>query len=184
MCRPQQALLLCAKEKLHAEPESLNFYKAQESIAPAYIAWRAGTTTLFLLASYFLAPIDCLKNPAQEWFQTTRDDRKPSCSLCSSYTSVPLCDRLLWHWTTQWMASFFLPKHGETRRRKPSQRSSLSISNGHQLWNWGCNFWFPHYFFFTAATRSKWRALLWSPHVSLSMMLSTSLPHCKSLQFV
>jgi hypothetical protein len=32
-----------------------------ESILPAYVAWRAGTTTLFLVLSRFLAPIDCLK---------------------------------------------------------------------------------------------------------------------------
>ena len=29
----------------------LNFYGAQESIPPAFVAWRAGTTTLFLLGS-------------------------------------------------------------------------------------------------------------------------------------
>jgi hypothetical protein len=28
----------------------LNFYGAQESIPPAYVAWRDGTTTLFLLS--------------------------------------------------------------------------------------------------------------------------------------
>jgi hypothetical protein len=35
----------------YTEPEFLNFYGAQESIPPAYVAWRAGTTTLFLLRS-------------------------------------------------------------------------------------------------------------------------------------
>jgi hypothetical protein len=29
----------------------LNFYGAQESIPPAFVAWRAGTTNLFLLGS-------------------------------------------------------------------------------------------------------------------------------------
>jgi hypothetical protein len=33
------------------EPEFLNLYGAQESIPPGYVAWRAGTTTLFLLGS-------------------------------------------------------------------------------------------------------------------------------------
>jgi hypothetical protein len=33
---------------------------SKESIPPAYVAWRPGTTTLFL----FLAPIDCSKIPA------------------------------------------------------------------------------------------------------------------------
>ncbi len=42
----------------------LIFYGAQESIPPAYVAWRAGTTTLFLLGSLFLASIDCSKIPA------------------------------------------------------------------------------------------------------------------------
>jgi hypothetical protein len=37
---------------------------AQESIPLAYVAWRACTTTLFLLGS-FLAPIDFSKIPAQ-----------------------------------------------------------------------------------------------------------------------
>ncbi len=36
---------------------------SKESIPPACVAWRAGTTALFLLGSYFLAPIDCLKIP-------------------------------------------------------------------------------------------------------------------------
>ncbi len=51
-----------------AEPELLNFYGAPESIPrnqfrqPMYpSAWRAGTTTLFLLG----APLDCLKISAQ-----------------------------------------------------------------------------------------------------------------------
>jgi hypothetical protein len=37
-----------------SRPETvfLNFQGAQESIPPAYVAWRAGTTTLFLLSSY------------------------------------------------------------------------------------------------------------------------------------
>jgi hypothetical protein len=30
----------------------LNFNRAKESIPPAYVAWRAGKTTLFLLGSY------------------------------------------------------------------------------------------------------------------------------------
>jgi hypothetical protein len=42
----------------------LNFQGAQESIPPACVAWWFGTKTLFLLASYFLAPIDCSKIPA------------------------------------------------------------------------------------------------------------------------
>jgi hypothetical protein len=29
----------------------LNFWGAQESISPAYVAWRAGTTTLFQIGS-------------------------------------------------------------------------------------------------------------------------------------
>jgi hypothetical protein len=33
-------------------------------VVPAYVAWRAGTTTLFLLDSW--PPIDYLKIPAQE----------------------------------------------------------------------------------------------------------------------
>ena len=33
---------------------------SKESIPPAYVAWRAGTTTLFLVPIRFLAPIDCL----------------------------------------------------------------------------------------------------------------------------
>jgi hypothetical protein len=36
---------------------------SKESIPVAYVAWRAGTTTLFLLG--FLAPTDCLKIPAE-----------------------------------------------------------------------------------------------------------------------
>ncbi len=42
------------KEKCHAtktEPEFVNVKGAQESIPPAYVAWWAGTTTLFLLDS-------------------------------------------------------------------------------------------------------------------------------------
>jgi hypothetical protein len=38
---------------------------SKEWIPPTYVAWRAGTIALFLLGSYFLAPIDCLQNPAQ-----------------------------------------------------------------------------------------------------------------------
>jgi hypothetical protein len=34
-----------------AETEFLNFEGALESIPPAYLAWRAGTANLFLLAS-------------------------------------------------------------------------------------------------------------------------------------
>ncbi len=37
---------------------------SKEWIPPAYVAWRAGTITLFLLGSY-LAPIDFLKISAQ-----------------------------------------------------------------------------------------------------------------------
>jgi hypothetical protein len=36
---------------------------SKESIPPAYIAWRAGTATLFLLVSN--APIDCSRIQAQ-----------------------------------------------------------------------------------------------------------------------
>jgi hypothetical protein len=37
---------------------------SKEWIPPAYVAWRAGTITLFLLGAY-IAPRDCLKIPAQ-----------------------------------------------------------------------------------------------------------------------
>ncbi len=33
------------------EPEFINFYGVHESIPPAYVAWRAGTTTLFIIGS-------------------------------------------------------------------------------------------------------------------------------------
>ncbi len=36
---------------------------SKESIPPAYVAWRAGTTTLILLGSY--SPLDCSEIPAQ-----------------------------------------------------------------------------------------------------------------------
>jgi hypothetical protein len=36
---------------------------SKESIPQAYVAWRAGTRTLFLLGSW--PPIDCSKIPAQ-----------------------------------------------------------------------------------------------------------------------
>jgi hypothetical protein len=39
-------------------------FDSVEPIPPGCVAWRAGTTTLFLLGSY--PPIDCLKIPAQE----------------------------------------------------------------------------------------------------------------------
>ncbi len=38
--------------------------ESKEQIPPGFVAWRAGTTTLFPLGS--LAPIDCLKIPALE----------------------------------------------------------------------------------------------------------------------
>ncbi len=47
---------------MNTEPEFFNFNETQESIPPAYVAWRAGTITIPTL---FLAPIDCLKIPAQ-----------------------------------------------------------------------------------------------------------------------
>ncbi len=34
-----------------SEPVFLNAYGAQESIPPAYVAWRTGTITLFLLGA-------------------------------------------------------------------------------------------------------------------------------------
>jgi hypothetical protein len=43
------------------EPVYLNVYGAQESIPPAYVAYRAGAITQFLLGSK--TPIDCLKIP-------------------------------------------------------------------------------------------------------------------------
>ncbi len=48
-------ITLC-RRILGSNPELVfsNFYGAQESIPPAYVAWRTGTTT----------PIDCLKIPA------------------------------------------------------------------------------------------------------------------------
>ncbi len=42
-----------------------NFSRAQKSIRP--VAWRADTTTLFLLYPQFLAPIDCSKIPALDY---------------------------------------------------------------------------------------------------------------------
>ncbi len=39
---------------------------SKKPITPGCVTWRAGTTTLFLLGSYLLAPIDCLKVPAHE----------------------------------------------------------------------------------------------------------------------
>ncbi len=44
---------------------------SKESISPAYVACRAGTTTLFLLTC-FLAPIDCLKIPALVFCENSR----------------------------------------------------------------------------------------------------------------
>ncbi len=38
---------------------------SKEWIPPAYVAWRAGTITLFLIGSAG-PPIDCLKIPAQK----------------------------------------------------------------------------------------------------------------------
>jgi len=66
------------------EPVFLNVYGAKESISrnrfqgidskelipPAYVAWRAGTINLFF--TRFLAPIDCLKIPAQGSHTTHR----------------------------------------------------------------------------------------------------------------
>ncbi len=49
--------------EVFTEPEFLNFEGTRELIPPAYAAWRAGTSTLFLLG--FLAPIHCSKIPAQ-----------------------------------------------------------------------------------------------------------------------
>ncbi len=45
---------------------------AKASIPPAYVAWRAGTITLFLLGG--LAPIDFLKIPAL-YFETGKGRR-------------------------------------------------------------------------------------------------------------
>jgi hypothetical protein len=41
---------------------------SKEKIPPAYVAWRAGATTLILVPTRFLAPIDCSKIPAQKKF--------------------------------------------------------------------------------------------------------------------
>ncbi len=55
------------ERETNSEPVFLNVYGARESIPrnefllPAYVAWRAGTITF----PHFLAPIDCLKSPAQ-----------------------------------------------------------------------------------------------------------------------
>jgi hypothetical protein len=38
---------------------------SKELIQPAYVAWRAGKITLWPIPTQFLAPIDCLKIPAQ-----------------------------------------------------------------------------------------------------------------------
>ncbi len=38
-------------ENHESEPVFLQFYGAQESIPPAFVAWRAGTATQFLLGS-------------------------------------------------------------------------------------------------------------------------------------
>ncbi len=42
--------------------------------SPAYVAWRAGTTTLFL--TRFLAPMDCLKIPALGVRDRETNDKK------------------------------------------------------------------------------------------------------------
>jgi hypothetical protein len=57
----------------------------KESILPAYVATRAGTTSIFLVLTRFLAPIGCLKIPAL-YFLT-------SASL--SLTPRRLCKRLV-----------------------------------------------------------------------------------------
>jgi hypothetical protein len=49
-------------EDSSSETVFLNAEGAQESIPPAYVAWRAGTPTLFLLGSW--PPIDYSKIPA------------------------------------------------------------------------------------------------------------------------
>jgi hypothetical protein len=91
-------LLLTTKEREWRDLVSssgavfLNFYGAQKSIPspPAYVAWGAGTGTLFQ------APIDCLKIPAQliQKLQLIQDftwrgkNRTPT--WYSTLTSIPV----------------------------------------------------------------------------------------------
>ncbi len=86
------------------ESEFFNFKGAQESIPrdsipPAYVAGRAGTTTLFL--TRFLAPIDCIKIPAQATWAGGIDSLESIPGLLKSlkiralYASAPLPPLLL-----------------------------------------------------------------------------------------
>ncbi len=78
-------------DKAQSETVFLNFFK-QESISPAYVAWRAGTTTRFLvptdcskiialagrfdnpIRTRFLDRIDCSKIPALATVQLGTDE--------------------------------------------------------------------------------------------------------------
>jgi hypothetical protein len=46
---PNLEIVTVYRRSEHTEAVFLNFYRAQKSIPPAYVAWRAGTRTLFLL---------------------------------------------------------------------------------------------------------------------------------------